>query len=754
MKRHTIEEQYESEKQEGQTFFDYLRDRMIAVDTEYQTTEKVTPESEIERYTGIHKVFCVAFASSKDEWAVWIDPEKPQDFTHLLADAAERFGITDPVFVNYAYEAEWEAFHRLGDSPERFYWIDCYLLYRLKTNVQGAEGKKLKDHRGLVDAVKAMLNVNRDTKEKQEMRDLCIADNTEGREQEIMDYCLEDVHDLIPLAISLLDLLSKRMKNKAATRVFTPSIKKADRAEQWETPFAQMMGLMDAAKAFATISHRGIPVNVERMDAAHKGATKVQDKLVREFVEKYPGTWRFESVEDMTKTLHRYAAEVVENALSMLLSDFNARLSNILDARPKPLSSKTISTIKKQAEEAYELTVIKGVAGVWHKVDAVCRKLLKKCLEERGILDKWERTEKGLLSMSSDVLEDEFKDEEGNFGADYYKLCKAYNTLNGIAKDGEKSWLTNLDRIDSLMRYRSLRPFTAATGRCQPKTSKGFIFGWYKALYGVIEPPLGKWLVELDFSAEETFIQAKVFGDPRYDEIYQSKDMYLWMGVQLGMIPKSDFETMSKSELKHKYKPVRDRLKTYTLALGYGAGDKKLASKVKLPIEKIRRMKEKTKTQIFPKSTAIREMLQKGIMTEIADEKIRCFWLQSGWHTVMPHSTKDFSPNAPLNFPIQGSGAAILHKLVVELEKEGIETIATIHDAIFIMVDAEDMETIAKARELMRTTANQYLTGNPNPEQGIKVGDPEIIKPGDIWTPEHVYDAMAKEILRAGGYAC
>lgn len=751
MRESIFESDYRANRKDGETFYDYLRGRMIAVDTEYQTTEKVSPESFIERYTGIHKVFCAAFASSNSEWVVWIDPTKPDSYKNILADAAERLGIPDPIFVNFAFEAEWEAFHRLGDTPERYPWLDCYLLYRLKTNIQGKEGKQYKEKRDLVHAVDDMLGVKRDTAEKEAMRNLCIADQTEGHEQEIMEYCLEDVHDLIPLAIALLTRLESRFKNPIATKMFTPAIKKAERSEKWDTFFSQIMMLMDAAKAFAAISHRGIPVNLDRIDAAHKGATKVQDKLVRDFVELYPNTWRFESVEDASKTLHKYGAEVVESSINLSLEEFKANLFEYIDNRPKPLSSKTRKTIDTQAEKAFEIKTIKGVDGLWHRDDEACRNMLKDCLVKRGILDTWERTDKGKLSMASDVLEDEFKDETGNFGADYYRLCKAYNTLNGIAKDGEKSWLTNLDRTDSIMRYRSLRPFTAATGRCQPQTSKGFIFGWYKALYGVIEPPEGKWLVELDFSAEETLIQARVFDDPRYDEIYQSKDMYLWMGVQLGMIPRSDFESMTKSELKHKYKETRDRLKTYTLALGYGAGDKKLASKVKLPLEKIKRMKERTKRDIFPKSTEVRDMLQKGILTLNKERRTRCFWLQSGWHTVMPHDIKDFSPNAPLNFPIQGSGAAILHKLVVELEKAGIETLATIHDAIFFMVDEDDWERIALAKELMRKTANDYLGCS---DHGIKVGDPEIIKHGEVWTPEHAYDDDAKEVLRAGGYAC
>ena len=161
-------------------------------------------------------------------------------------------------------------------------------------------------------------------------------------------------------------------------------------------------------------------------------------------------------------------------------------------------------------------------------------------------------------------------------------------------------------------------------------------------------------------------------------------------------------------------------------------------------------MCEKVKTDVFPRTTAVREFLQNRIMSG----ETRCFWLQNGWHTVI-HDEKDLSPNAPLNFPIQGTGSVILHRLVVELEKLGVTTVATVHDAVWILVDEGDTLTIELARKTMERVANTELGLNPWwSKGGIRIGEAEIVKRGEIWTPSHEYDDAAKEILEAGGYAC
>lgn len=721
--------------------------RLIAVDTEFCTL-KGDSDNRVERETGIAKTFCAAFCNAGgDEWAVWTDDGGRWD--DILTQAAEKLGIDDPIFVNYSFEAEYEAFRRLGVDITKRHWLDVFLLYRLAKNVQNDPAASL----SLVSATKDVLKIARDSEHKEAMRQLCIDDNTAGHEQEIMDYCLEDVHDLIPLAEKLWERLELRLKaaQRGKTITFTPRFRGSELKKAWEPFASQIFGLMESAKCFAAISHRGLPVDVAKCDAIKKGAAVIKDRMVQAFVDKYPGTFVIE--ENATKTLDKKVPEDKQAELfSMPLADALAEFTALLESWN--CAERTKSTCIKQFEKKFELVTTMGLKGKWKRCDAACQSFLRQQLSESGLLKFWKLTPKGALAMDQETLADAFKlsdhTYQPGFGGDFACLASKINTLNGVMKDGDTSWLHTLDRRDGVLRYRSLRPFTSKTGRCQPQPSNGFVPGWDKSLQCVLCPPEGKWLVELDFSAEETLIQARVFSDERYNEIYSAKDTYLWMGAQLGMIPKDEYDTLPVKDLKAKYGELRKRLKTFTLALGYGAGVAKLSSKVGLPPEQIEAMCDKVKTDVFPRTTAVREYLRNRITTG----ETRCFWLQDGWHTVI-HPSEDLKPNAPLNFPIQGTGSVILHRLVVELEMLGITTVATVHDAVWILVDEGDDITIELARKTMERVANTELGLNPWwSKGGIRIGEAEIVKRGEIWTPAHEYDDAAKEILAAGGYAC
>lgn len=252
-------------------------------------------------------------------------------------------------------------------------------------------------------------------------------------------------------------------------------------------------------------------------------------------------------------------------------------------------------------------------------------------------------------------------------------------------------------------------------------------------------------MVELDYSSEETFIQAETFMDVAYKDLYYSKDIYLHVGYLTGVIPRGDYETMTKAELKAKYKHKRDILKTFTLAIGYGAGDLTLAAKTGLPISTVEAFRDRW-DMAFSKTTAVRE----AISDRIEDGATKCLWLANGWHAVVKRRLLN-TLNSPLNFPIQGTGAVILHTLVRRLEEAHIDTIATIHDAVVFLVDEGDYATINKVKAMMKLTADEIL-GVKGDEVGMKVGDPEILEHDGLWTPEHEFDAAAKEILAAGGY--
>lgn len=713
------------------TSFKDIQNRLIAVDTEYQVLQNSSSLSRIERETTIHKVWCASFSHNEKAFSIWTgnDDQMPD----ILDRAAKHFDVPNPIFVNYAYFAEWEAFSRLSVDMSRYDWIDVHLLYRIVTNSYTDKMETT-----LVSMCKDILDVSIDSEHKDAMRELCITGNVEGNEAQIMAYCEEDTRHLIPALFNLEDRLNRRLALDVTMPVNCRH--RGDRS----TPVASLiMELMESLKAFTTISHRGIPVNGNRLKAVREGARVVRDKQIREFVEKYPGTWDF--ITPSTKSLDKVVSEE-ERRDALKDTPFEA----IMEDFKKFIESKSIRTqaiLCGQYAEWYECNV-KGCGGSWKRNDKECRKFLLADLKSRGLLDSFPLTDTGKLSLSKDALKDTFGKQTGTFGGDFRVLMNKITCYNGILADGKRDWLAAYDENDGLMRYRTLNPFSTVTWRCAPSPSNGWIFGWDKSLYSVIEPPEGKWLVELDFSSEETFIQAQVFDDPAYRELYASKDIYLYTGVLTGMIPRSDFDSMSKDDLKTKYKKQRDLLKTFTLAIGYGAGNKTLAGKTGLPLSEVEKFR-KNYDKAFSRTMYVRNELK----NRMESGRLKCLWLANGLCATLNRHKVKTSFNAPLNFPIQGTGSVILAKVARDFEREGIRTIATIHDAVVFEVDEGDMETIHKARDLMKDAAD-YVLNVQEGEEGMKVGEPEIIKHGEIWTPEHAFDEQAREILNAGGYTC
>ena len=709
--------------------FKDIQNRLIAVDTEYQVLQNAPALSRIERETTIHKVWCASFSHNEESFSIWTGND--DSMPDILDRAAKHFNVPNPIFVNYAYFAEWEAFSRLGVDMSSYDWIDVHLMYRILSNSYTDKVEAT-----LVSMCKDILGVSIDSAHKEAMRELCITGNVAGNESQIMDYCEEDTRHLIPALFNLEDRLNRRLALDVTMPVNCRH--RGDRS----TPVASLiLELMESLKAFTTISHRGIPVNGDRLRAVRNGARIVRDKQIREFVEKYPGTWDF--VTPSTKSLDKVISE--EERLDALKdTPFEA----VMDEFKKLIESKSIRTqavLCGQYAEWYECNV-KGCGGSWKRNDKECRKFLLADLKARGLLDGYPLTDSGKLSLSKDALKDTFGKQTGTFGGDFRVLMNKITCYNGILADGKSDWLAAYDENDGLMRYRTLNPFSTVTWRCAPSPSNGWVFGWDKSLYCVIEPSEGKWLVELDFSSEETFIQAQVFDDQAYRDLYASKDIYLYTGVLTGMIPREDFDSMSKDDLKTKYKKQRDLLKTFTLAIGYGAGNKTLAGKTGLPLSEVEKFR-KNYDKAFSRTMFVRDELKR----RMESGRLKCLWLANGLCATLNRHKVKTSFNAPLNFPIQGTGSVILAKVARDFEREGIRTIATIHDAVVFEVDEGDMETIQKARDLMKNAAD-YVLNVQEGEEGMKVGEPEIIKHGEIWTPEHAFDDQSSELLTAGGY--
>ena len=376
------------------------------------------------------------------------------------------------------------------------------------------------------------------------------------------------------------------------------------------------------------------------------------------------------------------------------------------------------SELKKRFNEQYPgcYRLEKSKKGLIYVGDAKkTQEYLAQCIEESKIKN-YPKTKTGYCA-DAETLKDYFKGTD-TFGEHLRQHKKQITLLNKVSKvednpldsiiDGDKMW------------YESLEPMGATTGRCTPKGK--FIFGWHKSFYGLMEPPKGKWYCELDYSAEETFIQACICKDKIYHNLYASKDIYLGFVKMLGQIPDDDWNNLTTDELKDKYGTVRKQYKTVLLGLSYGMGTQKLAEKGKMSYTRAEKVVNDVK-RILSASTRYKEMLN------CIPSRVKAFSNPDGFICAYDENAK-FTSAA--NWPFQSGGAYILrvllHRLLTECKSASV--IACIHDAVVVEVDEGDYDTINKVRQIMQDVVSDVLNEK---EHTIRVGKPDIIEPGDIW---------------------
>lgn len=676
-----------------------FRNRAIAIDTEYQTD-----------LTGaITRVYCVCASDSRGRVCKhWVDENESCE--GILETISGVFGIPNPIFVAHAYDmAERPALLFLNADPHRRDWFCTFHGARLSHNAFKMPDPPLGAFSlSYAALVKRVLGVEIDTHHKSEMRMLCITGRVEGHEQEILDYCTDDTRYLIPLAER--EVLAYQRILAATLPIHAPFM----------TKNALGLILMQCSyfNVFGRIAETGFPVDPKRLKTIAQKSEIAKSRLYANFAKSYPGTFTY------TPPKRQRAIAVLREwlgddfDLSQRPADVEAQLKRELEGAEKGE--------KREALKAFKVWMGEDSGADdsgWHGKLDVIQTYLARDVQRLGYEKTYPKTDTGQYCTGADCLKDFFKGT-GGFGEALYKLNKKLSSLKGASGD----WAQTL--VGSALRYRTLRPFASATGRCQPKPGDGFVLGWAHYLYGVLDPPEGKWLVELDYSSEETGIQAILCRDRGYCEAYTQKDIYCWVGAQIGLIPRGDYQTMSKSELKEKYGHIRSRLKTFFLAWGYGCGVEKLAARAGLSVERAAMIKAKLENEIFRQSS-----LWKKEFCAAAKSKYCAVAFPDGWlcRTKLFTGEKPKTANSLKNFPFQGYGAFILRRLAVRLvEMPSITPVATMHDALMFMVDAGDYESIERVKELMETTANNCL----GVKDFIKVGSPDIVKHGEIWAPD------------------
>lgn len=285
-----------------------------------------------------------------------------------------------------------------------------------------------------------------------------------------------------------------------------------------------------------------------------------------------------------------------------------------------------------------------------------------------------------------------------DFLGDYYNLDKKCRALASFSKKSrEKNWLGMYLPKRGVIRPR-INILGTQTGRCGSKPSTGFIYTMGKAFRGLINPPEGYVIVELDYHSEEIGCQAYLSGDKTMAEMYEGPDYYTSIAQRLD------------PTVKDKHDPKRKKYKVISLMSNYGCGAAHLAEIAGIPEKEARDTLKDLKAMFKTYWKYVSKCLDKcgeGASIAFSDG----FRIKNAGGKVTSLG----------NWPFQGVGALILRKLLIELYKANIRVVAPIHDAIaFMCKESEWKEVSDKVSQIMRDVSKECLGTL------VDVGDPEV----------------------------
>ncbi len=324
--------------------------------------------------------------------------------------------------------------------------------------------------------------------------------------------------------------------------------------------------------------------------------------------------------------------------------------------------------------------------------------LTREWLTKNVDVGRWMKTDGGKLSLSLEAFEKQFPFKhsypQGNFGGQMVRFLKLKQSLYGFADTGGKRknfW----DAVGSDGRVRPyMNIYGAQSSRSQPAAS-GFMFlkpAWMRSL---VEPAKGKYMAGIDYGQQEFFLSALESEDQNMIAAYLSGDPYLYGAKLAGAIPEHGTKSSHKIE--------RDLFKNTYLGILYGMTKVGLSVKLSNDTGRVYTEEEaQEQIDIFEDSFPDYMEWKKELMDDYSQGYgIR---LPCGWRMWCDND----NIRSVCNVPIQGFGASIMRKAVDLAEKAGVNTVFTLHDAIYIEGDTKNFKKDLTALFIAMKEAFQF----------------------------------------------
>lgn len=256
------------------------------------------------------------------------------------------------------------------------------------------------------------------------------------------------------------------------------------------------------------------------------------------------------------------------------------------------------------------------------------------------------------------------------------------------------------------------RHLAAGTGRSS--CSSPNIVGITKTFRPIVVAPSGRAIVELDYAQIEVGICAAEHHDEALISAFDSGDVYAAVAQQFYADRLSEEErALPASEFKKRRPELRDRIKTFVLAVLYNMQAQAVADRFGIALAEA----EHQRAAFLDCYPAVRAAMRAAA----ADGRVR------GYATIVGGLRRHIGPggkavNQLINTPVQGSAGVVFRDAIVRLYQHfratATKLLLPVHDAVVIECDSATIETVAaQASQILITAVRKYYPAiNPRVE--------------------------------------
>ena len=276
------------------------------------------------------------------------------------------------------------------------------------------------------------------------------------------------------------------------------------------------------------------------------------------------------------------------------------------------------------------------------------------------------------------------------------------------------------------------RHLGAATGR--NTCSAPNIVSISKTFRPVVAAPEGRALVEFDFAQIEVCVAAAVHDDPDLLVAANSSDVYAAMAKIFFVEDLTDDERrMDTGAFKRTRPDLRDKMKTFVLAVIYNMTEQGIADRFGVTLAEARRQRAAFFSRFPGLEVAKRQAEEDGAVR--------------GFAPIIGGLRREIAPgpkaaNQHANTPVQGAAAVIFRKAVVDLHRHfrgtGTHLVLPVHDAVLIECDQGDIDQVAVETALIMQSAVRAYFPGLKPRVDVNQADPSC------WNKEGRSDSLQR----------